>query len=147
MLNLAVSGTVHCRAPVVLAVLDDAARFHEWWPAYLHVAHHDGDGVTIRPLPFVRIGLARRPDAPEGRIAYEYAHGPFRGVGVWSAKTITDHPPLTEVSYEILLRPVNVLVALASSTFLFRNRHTNDIQRIIRCLDAYCGAKPSAAHE
>lgn len=130
----------------VYAVLADRSRFADWWPVPVSVSTDGPAGVTIRPLPGVRLVLRLVDSEPYRFIRYEYVRGPFRGHGEWRFERAEGGDGKTRVTYAVELRPVNRLVAVLASSCAFRWKHGRDVTRILETLgDAVRDRAPPGA--
>lgn len=133
MIDIVVSKTIYGRIEEVFRKLLDVSSYSQWWSLPVTNIEPQIHLIKINPIKFVGISLLRTDYSENKFIDFEYVGGPFRGKGRWSFKVLSSNDTI-EISYHIQLTPQNRLIGMIAKTDLFKQKHTNDIIRIINAL-------------
>jgi hypothetical protein len=135
--KITVSGILKGAPDKVLTLLAAFYWYDKWWKA-TRVKHIDRDAkeFSFYPLLLVRIVL-RQISVSGNTVEYQYVKGPFRGTGCWRVEPIGNN--LFRLSYTVILQPAGRWSRIILGTAAFRKKHSRDIQKILRELEAAIG--------
>jgi len=116
-------------------------EYTHWWPKQYRVKKLPEHTKTISfsPAPPVKIHWEKGECLQDKQVQLFYTKGPFRGSGVWSMEETEGG---TLLRYTTYLNPINPLFRAVAKTSLFRKRHSQDIQKIMRYLQKHLSNLP-----